>query len=142
VVGYRYLIKDERGQVLAASTELVHSVHGGANSLPQGIENDMLGRIRGETFTAMLSTREAFGPPGAKHRVTLPQDRLPKTFGLALGTRIDLRAADGDGFTVWVDGSDSMSVTVGLDHPFAGSSIQFEISIVSIRSATADEQHE
>ena len=74
VVGYRYLVKDEEGNVLAASTELVHSVHGGDSSLPPCVENNMAGRILGETFTTALCARDAFDPGSRVRRATPHQD--------------------------------------------------------------------
>ena len=136
VVGFRYLMKDENDVVLAASTELVHCVHGDHHSLPHGVEEEMKGRVCGETFTTTVSRIETM------RRLLLPEDRFPKAFALEPGTRIDLRAPDGDGFAVWVDGSESKTLALGLDRPIVGKSIRFQISIISIRVAPLDASSE
>ena len=138
VVGYRYLIKDEEGHVLAASTELVYCVQGD-NSPPLRIDEIMAGRVRGETFTTRLSAGEAFGSTGTLRQVTVPQDRFSRAFALPPGTCIDLRVPDGDELAVRIDDSDSRTVTLGVEHPFAGRSILFEVTVISIRIATIDE---
>ncbi len=139
IVGYRYLIRDEEGKVLATSTEIVHYLQGGENPLPDTVANRMPGRLEGETFTTAVSKNHAFGSAGTMRRVVLPRERFPQLSELDAGERIGLVLPDGDAVSVWVDDVDRRPVKLEIDHPFAGQELLFEISVISIRVATKSE---
>lgn len=54
VVGYRYTIRSDSGNVLAVSAEVAYYLHGGDGTKPPGLEARMLGRHDGELFRASL----------------------------------------------------------------------------------------
>ena len=139
MVGYRYLIRDDAGQVLATGTELVHYLEGGTSSLPPAVADRMTGRRPGETFSTSVSEDQAFGPMGSMRRVALPRERFPQLAELPAGQRIALVLPSGDAVSVWVDEADQRRVSLEMDQPFAKRGLQFEISIVSVRIATKDE---
>lgn len=139
VVGYRYLIRDDSGHVLAMSTELVHFVQGGTNTLPAHVAERMPGRTEGETFTTSVSEEHAFGSLRPARRVLLPRDRFPQISELSPGQRVAVVLPGGDAVAVWVDAADEKRLRLDVDAPFSGEELLFEISVISIRVATEAE---
>jgi FKBP-type peptidyl-prolyl cis-trans isomerase SlyD len=142
VVGYRYVIRSDTGQVLAVSAEIVHYLHGGNGTLPRALSSRIEGRHDGETFTATLAPNEGFGSRDGARRMTLPRERFPDLLALAPGTRVQTATPDGHALSVWVVDSSESDVVVDFDHPLAGRTLHFEVSIMSIRGATAGEMEE
>ncbi len=139
VVAYRYLIRSERGQVLAASSEVVRYLQGGEDTFPRALSSKLLGRRNGESFTVTLSPDEAFGSRGGPRLLTLPRDRFSELLTLRPGTRVETTNEHGDELSVWVVEAREHEVVVDFDHPLAGRRLQFEVAILSIRGATASE---
>lgn len=140
VVAYRYLIRSETGQVLAASAEVVRYVQGGEETFPTALSAEFLGRHQGETFTVRLSPEQAFGSSADPRQLTLPRDRFSELLTLEPGTRIDTRTDEGQDVSVWVVEARDQDVVVDFDHPLAGRHLQFEIAILSIRLGTDAER--
>jgi FKBP-type peptidyl-prolyl cis-trans isomerase 2 len=138
VVGYRFVIRDAAGEVLAASTELLHYVHGGSGSLPDAIEAQMEGRQSGEIFTAALP-EERSPEPRVLRRATLPNERLSGLFELTPGSLIDARGPDGADITLAVERREGITLSLDFDHPFSKNASLFEVSVLSIRTATSGE---
>jgi len=140
VVAYRYLIRSETGQVLAASAEVVRYIQGGEETFPTALSSEFLGRHQGETFTVTLSPGEAFGSRDGPRQLTLPRDQFSELLTLQPGTRIDTRTEEGQDVSVWVVEARGRDVVVDFDHPLAGRRLQFEIAILSIRVSTDAER--
>jgi FKBP-type peptidyl-prolyl cis-trans isomerase SlyD len=126
VVGYRYTMRTAAGQVLAVSAEVVHYLHGGHGTQPAALSSEMEGRRDGERFTTVLSrdAREAF----------------PDLFRLATGTRLEAKTPEGEPLSLCVVDTTASELLLDFDHPLSDSGLHFEVSIVSIRIATADER--
>jgi FKBP-type peptidyl-prolyl cis-trans isomerase SlyD len=140
VVAYRYLIRSEAGQVLAASAEVLRYIQGGDHAFPLALSSEFLGRHEGETFTVTLSPEEAFGSRDGPRQLTLPRDRFSELLTLQPGTRIDTQTDDGEEVSVWVVEARGQDVVVDFDHPLAGRCLKFEIAILSIRMGTDAER--
>lgn len=140
VVAYRYLIRSETGQVLAASADVVRYIQGGQQAFPIALSSEFLGRHEGETFTVTLSRGKAFGQRGGPRQVTLPRDRFSDILTLQPGSRIDTVTQEGEQVSVWVVEARGQDVVVDFDHPLTGRPLQFEIAILSIRIGTDAER--
>ncbi|MCA9622089.1 MAG: FKBP-type peptidyl-prolyl cis-trans isomerase [Myxococcales bacterium] len=140
VVAYRYVIRSESGQVLAASAEVVRYMQGGGDTFPKALSSKLLGRRHGESFTVTLSPEEAFGAQREPKQVALPRERFSELLTLMPGARVDTRTAEGEEASVWVVETREHDVVVDFEHPLAGQHLQFEIAILSIRVATEEER--
>ena len=140
VVGYRYVMRGENGQVLAASAEVVRYVQGAVGHEPDALEASMLGREAGERFSTTLGPKDAFGARSGLRRLTLSRERFPALMELEAGKRIDTVTNAGEEVSVWVVEATDSEVVLDFDHPFAGRTLKFEVAVMSIRVATAEER--
>jgi FKBP-type peptidyl-prolyl cis-trans isomerase SlyD len=136
VVGYRFTIRSDRGQVLEVSPpgQLAYYLHG-AGSSPVGLEAQLEGRHEGDFCCITLPPASAFGAAGAPRQVTLPRS-LFAAGALAEGTRIDAATSEGRPVPMWVLEAGENLIRIALDHPLAGRTLHFEITVMTVRKAS------
>ncbi len=145
VVSFHYRLKDQNDQLLeqSDSDHPALYLHGHAGMLP-GLVTAMTGRQAGDSYTVTLSPQEGYGPrqEGASSRVALKHVRLPGQRPvkgrLQPGTIVEI--SDNEGVhQATVIKMGLKSVDVDSNHPLAGKTLIFEIDIVEVRDATAEE---
>ena len=109
----------------------------GHNNIIPGLEKAMEGREAGETFSVDVPAAEAYG----ERREGLTQ-RIPKKhFGeqrLQPGMQVVLQTNFGPR-AVTIEKVGMSVVDVDLNHPMAGKDLHFDIEIVEVREASAEE---
>jgi FKBP-type peptidyl-prolyl cis-trans isomerase SlyD len=112
-------------------------MHGRGNLVP-GLENEMLGKASGDKFTATVAPELAYGThdPSAVQRVPLKhlasKGRLATGQIVAVNTNAGVRHAR-------VLKVGHFNVDLDLNHPLAGKTLVFDVEIVEVRDATAEE---
>ena len=109
----------------------------GHNNIIPGLEKAMEGREAGETFSVDVPAAEAYG----ERREGLTQ-RIPKKhFGeqrLQPGMQVVLQTNFGPR-AVTIEKVGMSVVDVDLNHPMAGKDLDFDIEVVEVREASAEE---
>jgi len=142
VVSFNYTLRRASdNEVLDASEdEPMFYLHGASNIVP-GLERQLTGRAVGDKLTANVPAAEAYGEkePGDPQRV--PMDAFPEDMPLVEGMPLIAEGPDGEHhhfFIVGVDEEDEV-VLIDSNHPLAGVDLAFEVEIVALRAATAEE---
>lgn len=109
----------------------------GHNNIIPGLETAMEGREAGETFAVDVPAAQAYG----ERREGLTQ-RIPKKhFGnqrLVPGMQVVLQTNFGPR-AVTIEKVGMSVVDVDLNHPMAGKDLHFDIEVVEVREASAEE---
>lgn len=114
-------------------------LHGYQNLMP-GLEQAMLGKTEGDIFSVALEPAQAYGEVrknsqqrvSLKHLANKPKGKLKPGDIVGINTEEGIKQA-----TVIKVGL--KNVDVDNNHPLAGKSIQFDIEVLTLREATADE---
>jgi FKBP-type peptidyl-prolyl cis-trans isomerase SlyD len=128
---------DTQGVLLEASSEPLVYLHG-AHDIFQGIERALQGQEAGFSTSVRLQPHEAFGEDDAGLLHLVERARLGP--GVAIGMRVEGvpgQPPDGRIYTV-VDLTDTIAVLDG-NHPLAGRTLRFEVTVRSVEQATEDE---
>jgi FKBP-type peptidyl-prolyl cis-trans isomerase SlyD len=138
VVRFHYTV-GEVGQPATESSnggEPLAILFGHGNIIP-GLEKAMEGREAGETFAVDVPAAEAYG----ERRDGLTQRIAKKHFGdqrLIPGMQVVLRTEYGPR-AVTIEKVGMSVVDVDLNHPMAGKALHFDIELVEVREAAAEE---
>ena len=102
------------------------------------MEQALTGRAAGDRFSITLEPTEAYGPrrDDAKQRVSKKYFADPKRLRPGLITQ--LRTEQGERSVMIIKVGVKM-VDVDLNHPLAGRTLTFDIEVVDVREATAEE---
>lgn len=140
VVTIDYTVKDEEGTVIDSSSggEPLAYIHGTGNLIP-GLESALEGKTKGEEVNAAVPPEQAYGERDDALLQAIPRDRFETgEQELHPGMRFQAQSEQGAQVVTVVDVSDE-EVTVDANHPLAGATLNFEVKVVDVRDATAEE---
>jgi FKBP-type peptidyl-prolyl cis-trans isomerase SlyD len=140
VVAIHYTLKDEQGQELDSSKDQdpLTYLHGTQGLIP-GLERELEGREPGERFEATVPPEDGYGPMNPDLIQDVPLEVLDGVDNLQVGMALQSKAPDGRVQNLRVDALDDESATLNANHPLAGEVLHFDVSIESVREATAEE---
>lgn len=140
VVGFHYTLRNDAGEVVDSSdgVDPLTYMHG-AGSIVPGLENALAGKTEGDAFTVVVPPTEGYGVrnEGMVHEV--PRSQFPPDVEIEAGMQFGAQGPDGQAVPVWVAAVTDEAVTVDFNHPLAGQQLHFEITVASVRDATAEE---
>lgn len=142
VATFHYTLRDEGGEELESSRGGDPSayLHGAGNIIP-GLEAALSGCSAGDRVETTLEPREAYGLRNAERVQKVPVKHLLFQGRLRPGAVAQLNTPEGR-VPVTVTKVGRHSATVDTNHPLAGKTLHFEVEILEVREATAEEvQH-
>lgn len=143
VVTFHYTLKDKDGNVLDKSVggDPLSYLHGHSNIVP-GLEVEMESKKVGDKLQVHVTPENGYGHYDPEKRFLIGRDQLPGDVELEPGMALELHADDGDTLIAAVVAVDKKAIEVDANHPMAGVDLHFEIEVLEIRDASAEEiQH-
>lgn len=108
----------------------------GEGSLIPGFENGVIGMKVGDVKKVTIPAGEAYGEPREDMIANVPKTQFPPDLQYEIGQELMLRTQDGRPLRFKVLEISADSVKVDLNHPLAGKTLTFEITIVEITKPT------
>ena len=141
VVTIGYTLKNDAGEVLDSSdgADPLTYLQGGGNIVP-GLERALEGKGAGDKLSVVLAPEDAYGARDESLKTTIPvrQVQVQDRSQIKVGERYRAWLADG-ARVVMVTAIDGSQVSVDGNHPLAGMTLHFEVYVVEVRKATAQE---
>jgi FKBP-type peptidyl-prolyl cis-trans isomerase SlyD len=138
VVTFTYEIRDSEGVVHERVDLPIRYVHGGESQLIPEVEQSLEGHAAGDVVQVTLTPEQAFGQPDPALVVVEDLDDVPPTYR-RVGAEAMFQNEQGDTKTFVVTKVEGGQVTLDGNHPLAGKTVTFHLSIVDVRDATAAE---
>lgn len=140
VVSMHYKLTDDTGKVLDSSeaSEPLAYLHGAGNIVP-GLEKALVGKGAGDSVKVKVEPSEGYGeldPNGIK---VIERAAFEGVDSIEPGMAFEAKAPDGTSQHIVVTKVEGDEVTINLNHPLAGVTLNFDIQIVSVREATKEE---
>lgn len=139
VVGIAYTLTDTRDQFIdsaSGSGPLVY-LHGYENIIP-GLERALEGKAEGDNFKITVPAVDAYGSRNEELVLRLPLERFEGVQDVEKGMRFSAQTSDGYQAVI-VTGVAGNVVTVDANHPLAGEDLRFDVTVMSVREANAEE---
>ena len=139
VVTIHYTLKNDEGAVLDSSSggEPLAYIQGHGN-LVTGLEKALEGRQEGAALAVVVSPQDGYGVHDAALIQRVPKRSLQGSGEIKKGMQFQARTGDGMRlFTVTAVVGDM--ITLDGNHPLADQTLHFEVQIVGVRAATAEE---
>ncbi|MHB1950348.1 MAG: FKBP-type peptidyl-prolyl cis-trans isomerase [Acidiferrobacteraceae bacterium] len=140
VVSVTYVMRDDAGGIVEYVDVPVDYVHGaeGGSLLPK-VERALEGHVAGDRLQITLSPEEGFGPKDEGLVFTDDLENVPPELR-RLGARFSAESADGRRLEFRVSHIADGRLTVDANHPFAGRTIVFDVTVRNVRPATDAER--
>lgn len=139
VASIHYTLKNDAGELLDSSEgqaplEYLH----GAHNLVPGLEKELDGKAIGDSFSARVACEEGYGEHDEALLQELPRDMFGGIDTIEVGMEFHAQTQHGQQI-VAVTKVEGDTITVDGNHPLAGVALNFDIEVVDIREATAEE---
>jgi FKBP-type peptidyl-prolyl cis-trans isomerase SlyD len=138
VVGIEYTLKDDKGNVLDASTSHgpMEYLHGASNIIP-GLEQGLEGLTAGDTKVVVVQPADAYGEYSDKLIQRVPLDRFGAN-KVEIGMRFHAETNLGMRVLV-IRHVDEQEAVLDGNHELAGKTLTFDVKVVSVRAAELTE---
>lgn len=143
VVSIHYSLTLENGQVASSSKggEPMAYLHGHQNIVP-GLETALEGGKVGDKFKVQVAPKDGYGEARPEAVQQVPREAFPDDMELAAGMSFVTKDETGEVTPVWVVSVADDAITITLDHPLAGETLNFAVEVIEIRDAAEEElQH-
>jgi FKBP-type peptidyl-prolyl cis-trans isomerase SlyD len=137
-VSFHYSLRDDEGTVLDSSEGRppLTYLHGEGNIVP-GLERALEGKSAGDEVKATVPPEEGYGERDDSNIRNVPRRKLPEG-KIEPGMRLRLQTNEGP-VPALVTAVSGDYVTVDANHPLAGMTLHFDVTVVEVRDATAEE---
>jgi FKBP-type peptidyl-prolyl cis-trans isomerase SlyD len=111
----------------------------GYEEIVPGLEKALEGKKAGDTLKVQVTPEEGYGeydPDGVEE---VPREDFPPDMELEEGGIVTAVDDDGDEVEFLVKKLNPKTVVVDFNHPLAGKTLHFEVTVREVRAATAEE---
>ncbi|MBN2048489.1 MAG: peptidylprolyl isomerase [Anaerolineaceae bacterium] len=119
----------------SAGREPLPYLHGHDN-LIKGLEVELEGMKVGEQKQVVVAPKDGYGEIDPEAFADMERAKFPEGFDLQIGRMIRLNAGDGRVMTAAIAEVNDETVKLDFNHPLAGKSLNFDVTISDIREAT------
>jgi len=140
VVLMHYTLKNDAGDVIDSSdgADPLPFLQGHGNIIP-GLESALEGSKVGDKLEVSIKPEEGYGVRMKDAIQEIPSSALQGVDEVKVGMQLQSQDKDGNAFLVSVTKIEDDKITVDGNHPLAGQTLHFSVSIESIRKAEAEE---
>jgi len=138
VVGIDYLLTVDDGTEVDTTADRgpMEYLHGHQNIVP-GLEKELEGHEVGDALDITVGPEEGYGVHDPERVVQVKLEQLG--FEAEIGAVVSAKLPDGREQHLLIAEIEDDTVTLDGNHPLAGQTLRFEVSIASIREATEEE---
>lgn len=141
VVTIAYTLTDDGGTTLESSIggTPLNYIHGVGNIIP-GLERALEGKTIGERVRVTIGPDDAYGPrdPSLVQTIPMRQIQVDDKREIKVGGRYKAWLGSG-ACKVEVTAIDGDQISVDGNHPLAGQTLHFDVEVLAVRDATAEE---
>jgi FKBP-type peptidyl-prolyl cis-trans isomerase SlyD len=142
VVGIYYTLKDSSGNVLDSNRrggKPLAFLHGSGGILP-GLERALEGKRKNDFIDVTLAPEDGYGVSDPARVRSVPRSMFPAGRELEPGMQFQGKGEDGHARVVRIVEVGDDEVRVDENHPLAGQTLHFEVTVTGVREATDDER--
>lgn len=139
-VSIDYTLTNDAGEVIDSSAGGAPLAYlQGAGNIIVGLEKALEGKQVGDQVKVSIEPEEAYGEYSAELVTTLSRAMFEGVDELEVGMQFHASGPDGGMQIVTIRDLDGDDVTVDGNHPLAGQRLNFDVTVVDVRDASAEE---
>jgi FKBP-type peptidyl-prolyl cis-trans isomerase SlyD len=109
-------------------------VHGEGEIIP-GLEDELVGMSVGDKKSVTVAPENGYGEHRDEGVQTVPRQAFQDADSLSIGNIVAIQAPDGQAFQATITEIEGDSITLDLNHPLAGKTLNFDVEIVNVEDA-------
>ena len=139
IVSFDYTLTNDAGDVIDSSQggEPLVYLHGAQNIIP-GLEGALEGKVSGDALKVVIEPADGYGEYNDALTQVVPASMFQGVENIEAGMQFQAETSDGVQVVriAKVDGDD---VTIDGNHPLAGERLNFDVNVMDVRDASAEE---
>ncbi|MBC8109099.1 MAG: peptidylprolyl isomerase [Anaerolineae bacterium] len=141
VVSMDYTLTGPNGNVIDTSQgrEPLVYMQGAGNVIP-GLERELEGKSAGDQINVTIAAKDAYGERDDRMMQSVPREMFKGVDNIQPGMQFQANGPNGERRMVTVAKVEPDTVTVDANHPLAGMPLTFDVKVVDVRDATAEEK--
>ncbi len=141
VVSMHYKLTDDEGKVIDSSEggEPMVYLHGAGNIIP-GLQKALVGKGEGDSLKVRVEPAEGYGEIDPEGTKVIERAAFEGVESVEEGMSFGAQAPDGASQTITVRKVEGDQVTIDINHPLAGVTLNFDVQIISVRESTEEER--
>ncbi len=140
VVMIDYTLTDADGKVIDSSEgkQPLPYLHGAGNIIP-GLERELAGKSEGDSLKVVVDPKDGYGVRDERMVQVVPMSAFQGAGQITPGMQFRAQGPQGQMQVVTVTKVEGDNVTVDGNHPLAGVTLNFAVTIKTVRPATPEE---
>jgi len=136
-VSIEYTLTDDSGNVIDTNVgkEPLTYIQG-AGQIVKGLEHELNGLKVGDHKKVSVKPEDGYGVPSEKAFQEIPREKIP-TEAQKAGAMLMTKGPDGRGVPIRVAEVKDKTVIVDFNHPLAGKTLHFDVTVKDIKAAEA-----
>ncbi len=111
----------------------------GAENIVRGLEVALTGKKAGDLVDVVVEAKDAYGERDEDAIDEVPRDVFPDDIELEVGLQLTAEDEDGEVIPCVVREIHADHVVVDMNHPLAGERLRYQVQLLEVREATAEE---
>jgi FKBP-type peptidyl-prolyl cis-trans isomerase SlyD len=111
----------------------------GHEEIVPGLEKALEGKAKGDTLQVTVTPDEGYGDYDPEGLEEVPRTEFPDGLELVAGGVLSATDPDGDEVDFFIKEVKGDKVLVDFNHPLAGKTLHFDVTVRDVRTATAEE---
>lgn len=134
-----YTLTNDNGDVIDSSAggEPLAYLHGHHNIIP-GLEKALLGKVAGDSLKVSIEPADAYGEFNPALMEQVPRHLFAGVDQIEPGMQFQAQTAQGMQI-ITVAAVDGDQITVNGNHPLAGQTLHFDVTVKEVRAASQEE---
>lgn len=140
VVSFHYTLTGDDGKILDSSEgkDPLSYLHGSKNIVP-GLEKALVGKTVGDNVKVAVSPDEGYGEYDSALIQKVPPNAFQGVDQIDVGMQFHAQDPQGNVQVITVTEVSDNEITVDGNHPLAGETLNFDVTIEKIRAASEEE---
>jgi FKBP-type peptidyl-prolyl cis-trans isomerase SlyD len=140
VVSLDYALQLDDGQIVdsSAGRDPLEFLQGHGQIIP-GLEQALYGMAVGEEKKVVVAPRDGYGEREAATVQEVPREAFAPDVELTPGMALELHDTSGHPVLAFIAEVGPESVVLDLNHPLAGETLHFDVTVAGLRAATSEE---
>lgn len=139
VITINYTLKDDDGKLIDESNDGSFCYLHGADNIIPGMEQALHGKSKDDQLQLSLTPEEAYGEYVEALTQVVDRAMFDVNDTIEAGMQFQAQSENGQMIMITVTNVDGDNVTIDGNHPLAGETLHYDITVIDVRDATEEE---
>jgi FKBP-type peptidyl-prolyl cis-trans isomerase SlyD len=139
VVSMEYTLRVENEVIDSSQGQAPLEFLAGHQNIISGLEREMIGMQVGESKAVVILPADGYGEFDGEAYADVPRSDFPQDMPVKPGIELQVRDESDKARYARIESVEGDSVRLNFNHPLAGKELHFDVKVVGVRAATAEE---